>query len=365
MSNFPRHKALYNHLRDQIIAGTFQVNEKLPSEKELTSAFKVSRITVIRALSDLQQDGLIWRKQGAGSFIKSPPEVKCRLGLLIPGVGRSVNESVFPSVQNLISKQTSKLGWQVLLGDAELPTHTDPSGQMPVEVARRLVAHGVNAVAFFPFGMTAQGAAYNQNVLTVFESAKVPVVLVGADIVEYPDRSDYDVIGLDDQHAGFLLGRHLLAQGCRRVAFVGLANRSPSLSLRSMGMRAALEQVKNTKFVEIVFSRGPKDAKEIPAAVEKNSCDAVVAENDETAALTMRFLLDVGLKIPQQVKVAGFDNAPISELLPIPLTSVAQPIEGLASEIISSLQKRIENPVLPGRWIRLHGKIVARKSTRI
>ena len=322
MSNFPRHKALYNHLRDQIIAGTFQVNEKLPSEKELTSAFKVSRITVIRALSDLQQDGLIWRKQGAGSFIKSPPEVKCRLGLLIPGVGRSVNESVFPSVQNLISKQTSKLGWQVLLGDAELPTHTDPSGQMPV-------------------------------------------VLVGADSVEYPDRSDYDVIGLDDQHAGFLLGRHLLAQGCRRVAFVGLANRSPSLSLRSMGMRAALEQVKNTKFVEIVFSRGPKDAKEIPAAVEKNSCDAVVAENDETAALTMRFLLDVGLKIPQQVKVAGFDNAPISELLPIPLTSVAQPIEGLASEIISSLQKRIENPVLPGRWIRLHGKIVARKSTRI
>jgi GntR family transcriptional regulator of arabinose operon len=364
MIDSTRHRKMYHALREQIVGGRFRVNEKLPSENELTVTFGVSRITVMRALSDLQNDGYIWRKQGVGSFIKSPTEIKCTLGLLIPGIGRNINESIFPSVQSQITKLTSKLGWQVLLGDAEVPSDMDATSSMPVEVARRLVSHGVNAVAFFPFGMTSRGAAYNHNVLSVFTSANVPVVLVGADIVEYPNRSDYDVIALDDQHAGFLLGQHLLAQGCKCVAFVGLANRSPSRSLRLAGLRASLDRAKGTQLVEVNFIKDGRESKDIPAVIKKNSCDAVVAENDETAALTMNYLLNAGLKIPEKIKVCGFDNAPIAELLPVPLTSVAQPAEALANELIRSLRTRIEAPALPGRWIRLHGNLIVRKSTR-
>lgn len=363
MNTPTRHQILYKTLRDQILAGDFAVNAKLPSEKELSSRFKVSRITVMRALSDLQNDGYIWRKQGAGTFIKAPAEVTCRLGLLIPGLSLAVNDSVFPLVQDQIMKRATKLGWQVLLGDAEIPNDEDPSGRQPVEVARRFIAHGVNAVAFFPFGITSRGTAYNQNVLSIFRAAKIPVVLVGADIVEYPDRSDYDVIALDDQHAGFLAGRHLLSQGARRIAFVGLVNRSPSRNLRLSGVRAALERDKSVKLVEITLKKNGRDSKEIPAAIENNSCDAVVAENDETAALTMRYLLEAGIKIPSQVKVCGFDNAPITELLPVPLTSVAQPAQALATELISAVGERIQNPLQRGRLIRLHGSLVVRQST--
>lgn len=363
MHTVTRHQMLYKTLRDQILAGRFAVNEKLPSEKELSSKFKVSRITVMRALSDLQNDGYIWRKQGSGTFIKSPAQMSCRLGLLIPGLSHAVNASVFPLVQEQITKRAAKLGWQVLLGDAEIPDDNDPSGQKPVEVARRFVAHGVNAVAFFPFGITPRGSAYNLNVLSVFRSAKVPVVLVGADIVEYPDRSDYDVIALDDQHAGYLLGRHLVAQGVRRIAFIGSPNRSPSRNLRLAGVRSAFGKAKNTSLVEITLVQNGREAKEIVAAIENGSCEAVVAENDEFAAHTMRYLLAAGLRIPEQIKICGFDNAPITELLPVPLTSVAQPVEALALELVSAVRERIQNPPFPGRLIRLHGSLAVRKST--
>ena len=215
-----QHNKVYEILRNRVLAGVFAIGEKLPSEQELTREFGVSRITVMRALNDLSHDGLIRRKQGAGSFVKAFDEKQCRLGVMIPGLGLAMGESMFPFVQNQIIRLASRLDWQVLLGDLEMPSEADASGRRPVEVARRLIAHAVNAVAFGPFGITSRGDAYNHNVLAEFRSANVPVVLLGGDIVDYPDRSDYDVIGLDDAHAGFLLGQHLLMRGCRNLSLI-------------------------------------------------------------------------------------------------------------------------------------------------
>ena len=217
MKSSLRHQALYNTLRDWILAGKYAAGAKLPSEQELQQEFGISRTTVMHALSDLREDGLIWRKQGAGSFVKLAEQTKFRLGLMIPGIGLAAAGSIFPMVQNQIVRHASQIGWQVLMGDSEMPSQTDASGRRPVEVARRLIDHGVNAVAFVPFGITNRGDAYNHNVLAELQSANIPVVLLGADIVNSPDRSEYDVIGLDDEHAGFLLGRHLLTRWCQTL----------------------------------------------------------------------------------------------------------------------------------------------------
>jgi len=359
-----RHTKIYEILRNRILAGAYGVDKKLPSEQELTKEFAVSRITVMRALNDLSHDGLIWRKQGAGSFVKSPDGEKCCLGLMIPGLGITTGESVFTFVQNQIIRNASQLGWQVLMGDLELPSQADASGRSPVEVARRLIAHGASAVAFVPFGITSRGVAYNHNVLAEFRSAKIPVVLMGGDLVDYPDRSDYDVIGLDDAHAGFLLGQHLLKSGCRNLAFVGMKTRLPAGALRFGGVQKAVERVPGSVCRELILQRDGSDEKAIPAAVRKAKCDGIIGENDEVAVRAMRYLLDAGMKIGKKLKVGGFDDAPIAGLSPVPLTSVAQPAEEFASEVISAIRDRLISPALPGRWIRLHGRLVIRESTR-
>jgi GntR family transcriptional regulator len=70
-SGLPRHEQVSAWLRDQIECGNFLDNEQLPSESKLCSRFSVSRITVRRALQTLEADGLIYKRQGLGSFVRS------------------------------------------------------------------------------------------------------------------------------------------------------------------------------------------------------------------------------------------------------------------------------------------------------
>lgn len=65
----PRHTQISDWLRDQIEQGDFETDEKLPSENELCNRFDVSRVTVRKALQTLENEQLIYRSQGLGSFV--------------------------------------------------------------------------------------------------------------------------------------------------------------------------------------------------------------------------------------------------------------------------------------------------------
>lgn len=65
----PRHRQISNWLRKKIDEGIYKVDEKLPSENELAHKFDVSRVTVRRALQTLENEQLIYRSQGLGSFV--------------------------------------------------------------------------------------------------------------------------------------------------------------------------------------------------------------------------------------------------------------------------------------------------------
>lgn len=65
----PRHKQISEWLRDQIEQKEFDIDEKLPSENQLCEKFGVSRVTIRKALQTLENEGLIYRSQGLGSFV--------------------------------------------------------------------------------------------------------------------------------------------------------------------------------------------------------------------------------------------------------------------------------------------------------
>lgn len=72
MSSVPRHQQVSDWLREEITSGRRETDEQLPSEKELCERFGISRITVRRALQTLEAEGLIYRRQGLGSFVQEP-----------------------------------------------------------------------------------------------------------------------------------------------------------------------------------------------------------------------------------------------------------------------------------------------------
>ena len=68
----PLYKQLMQKIRDDIAAGVYPVNSRIPSEQELCDTYKVSRVTVRKALFDLTQEGLLKRRQGKGTFVSVP-----------------------------------------------------------------------------------------------------------------------------------------------------------------------------------------------------------------------------------------------------------------------------------------------------
>jgi len=90
----PKYRQLYNELHRDIVSGRVKSGERLPSEAELVRTFGTSRITVGRALRDLQREGLVERRPGSGTYVRprrTAAQVTDSLtfGLLAPDLGRT------------------------------------------------------------------------------------------------------------------------------------------------------------------------------------------------------------------------------------------------------------------------------------
>src|SRR2546423_7476238 len=80
-----KHRQVYSSLSRDIHSGRWKLGERLPSEAQLVARFGVSRITIGRAVRDLQAAGLVERRAGSGTFVKRAHAAGgCSFGLLIP-----------------------------------------------------------------------------------------------------------------------------------------------------------------------------------------------------------------------------------------------------------------------------------------
>jgi len=85
----PKHRQVYEALLQQIVSGRVKAGGRLPSEADLVHRFGASRITVARALRDLQVAGFVERRAGSGTFVRQARRVDqaLSLGMVVPDFG--------------------------------------------------------------------------------------------------------------------------------------------------------------------------------------------------------------------------------------------------------------------------------------
>src|SRR3990172_2536285 len=90
LNKVTKHQQVYSALEKGIPSGRWKRGERLPSEAELVRQFGASRITVGRAVRDLQLAGLVERRAGSGTFVRAPrPSGALSFGLLAPDLGET------------------------------------------------------------------------------------------------------------------------------------------------------------------------------------------------------------------------------------------------------------------------------------
>jgi GntR family transcriptional regulator of arabinose operon len=355
----PKYQQIYNALREGIEGGPYKQGQRLPSESELVKTFGASRITVNRALRELQLAGLIERRAGSGSYVCASTPQGYTFGLLIPELGRTeIFEPICRGMAQARQSEHHVLLWGKSLDDTE----TTPDRAM--ELCRQMIGKRVSGVFFAPLELTPQKDQINRRVAAEFEKAGVPMVLLDRDLAAYPERSCFDLVGIDNRRAGYIITDHLLRSGgCRRVLFVGRPGSAPTVDARIAGYREAILDNGSEFRPDFIRRIDPGDTGAVRVAVEAAQPDGIVCANDFTAAKLMKCLSELSIAVPDQIRVAGIDDVKYANLLPVPLTTIHQPCGDIGATAVEAMVQRLRNPDLPARDILLNFRLVVRQSS--
>ena len=350
-----KHARIRQWLTEQIAGGRYDAGHRLPSESALVKTFGVSRPTVNRVLRELQLAGLIDRRAGSGSYVRADAAAHGHVfGLLIPELGRT--EIFEPICRGMADAQHSRQ--HVLLWGTSL-TEGENIEEQASRACRQLVARNVSGVFFAPLELTPEKDTINRRIASVFDRAGIPVVLLDRDLVAYPARSHYDLVGIDNRRAGYVLTAHLLQRGCRRVAFVGRPGSAPTVDARISGYKEALS---DAGIAPQVCRIEPADRAQVKQALRRPRPDGFVCANDFTAAQLLRTLDGLKVSVPRDVRLAGVDDVKYASLLPVPLTTVHQPCADIGTTAVTVMLERLAHPRTPPRDVLLDFRLVVRAS---
>jgi len=299
------YKIIKNFILEQIRSGELRPDDRVPSEKELMNTFHVSRITVRKALDELAAEGYIYRLQGVGAFVHERPRKDTGtnlVGVLVTPISDYLSVGILRGVE----KYLDRLGFH--------PVVQFSTGDPKIESERIQKLRSLNVQGFII--MPHEFSLQSEQIRSLITD-KVPVVFVDRTV----DGLSGPSVVSDNKKGGYDLVAHLAEfHNSKRIAFVTWEGTNVS-SVRNRylgGLQAAKQHGAHMDL--IMCEKG--DLQEITEKLV--SYDSVFACTDLIAAELMANFEVNGIKVPEDIKVVGFDDRPFSRYINPPLTTIHQ-----------------------------------------
>ena len=355
-------KAVRSWLLGEIKRGTFGADRPLPGDLEVAARLDVSRGTVRAAFDDLRRQGLIERRRGAGTFLSKRGLRKSGvLGLLLPEIDAC---AFFRDVEDAFVKHCRRFGYEVEIRKIASRRRSDIALEMR-RYARELAVRPVEGVVFRPLISEAY-ARINQEIVRIFERADTPVVLFDADVERRPRRSACDIVAVNNVDAGRRVAEHLIERGRRRIAFLMVdcvKGMNDNLNNRFFGV-AGQSVLRGLRDGVRPVDVAPLDGAALRRLLRSRwRPDAFVCGNDEVAVDLLETLLRIGVRVPEDVAIVGFDDVDCARSSVPPLTTVRQPSRLIVQTLFKVLFFRIRNREAPPQEICLDAPVVCRRTT--
>lgn len=354
----PTYLRIYDEIKLLIRNQTYNPGDLLPTELELAKTYSASRPTIAKALKLLSDEKMVRRRAGFGTQVLSPGKSVLSVGFLIP---RLHETEIFEPICASITETAHENGMQVIR-PPELSLELEPA-LLAEQLTERFIEAKVHGVFFTPVEHIPDQEAFNLEIIRRLTRKGIRVVLLDRDVYAWPRQTPYDLIGIDNIEAGYIMARHLLDNGCKQLAFVTTANPAMTVQLRRIGSHEALVQsgqlAKSLR--DIAFL--PDDPEATARHLLKAKADGIICANDATAAALLRALLDLGAEIPQELQVCGFDDVKYASLLSVPLSSYHQPCKDIGKAAARVMLNRINFPDSPALRVTLEGRLIIRNSS--
>ncbi len=353
-----KHRRVFEHLHANIQSGVLKAGDRLPSEAELGKLFDASRITVAKAVLDLQRMGLVSRRPGAGTHVLAQHHATGHtFGLLIPELGLT---EIFEPICHGMMRSPFARPDALLWGNAS--TSVRESAREAEQMLNSFIVQKVAGVFFAPLELTAEKDAANRRIVRTLEKAQIPIVMLDRCYMPFPERSAHDLVGIDNRRAGYVAAAHLLDLGVRRIVFFGEENVACTVDARIAGFMEALRRYGVVPERDPAWRGSPQDEALVRRMLDAMRPEAIICANDLTAARLMQTLLGFGVRIPEEVRIVGMDDVKYASLLPVPLTTIHQDCAGIGAVAMATMLERLEHPELPVRDVLVPTRLVVRRS---
>jgi len=208
------------------------------------------------------------------------------------------------------------------------------------------------------------GGTNSSNILAALREREIPFAVLGNNVIgDWPHR-DCDAVYSDDVQGAFDLTARFIADGHRDIWFIGDVD-LPWYARCAKGYRQSMVQAGLTPRLSQIHSDdrqlGYLAMRSILTSGEPIT--AVFAGSDQIARGVYEALGQAGLRIPEDISVAGFNDTEGALMYP-PLTSVREFPEELGKHLAEFVLKRIQQPDLPARQLTIPTQIVIRQSTK-
>jgi DNA-binding LacI/PurR family transcriptional regulator len=214
-----------------------------------------------------------------------------------------------------------------------------------------------------PSGVILTGT-HSVSILAALSERKIPFSLVGNNIVGEWRPEQYDCVFTDDVRGSTDITRYLIAQGHRNIWYIG-NQRLPWFARCAAGYRQAMQEADlEPRFSEISSEDrelGYLAVKALLASGERPT--ALFAGTDQAASGVYQALQESGIRIPDDISVAGFNDT-IGEVLHPELTTVREFPKELGGHLAEFALRRIEEPDLPPQQLVMPTELIRRESVR-
>jgi len=351
---------------EDIKRGRFGFDQPLPKEDDLAQIYGVSRATLRRMIMILEQHGTLTRRPHRGVWINNSDcadVVRPQAQGDAAGAGQE-GFSVCAMIQSDIDVEARRPAGEFV---------TSYLAGMSAEANRCNISLLINYV---PLKQRDRADSLEMLPPLLRNSSRCGIVLVHYYPVEVVRRLaekhfcssiyyDYPVPGVDTVNASMnsavkLLMQRLFDHGHRKIAFAGIIKKHWWTVSRFSGYVDASMQLGLEYDAENVvdFSDGLfEDNISTLCRRIRNGVTALVCEYDDLGYLIMQRLKELGISVPRDLAMTGFDAVPVPPGL-CRLTSVCHPAEFMGAAAIKALVERAQNPDLPARQINFACEIV-------
>ncbi len=346
-------------VKKRLESGELKPGDKVESEYKLCHRFQVSRQTVRHAISVLEEEGIVERFRGSGTYISSKDQVtpKKEKTMQIAVMTTFVQEYIFSTIIRELEEQFSNAEYSLQI------SVTNNSVEKERFILKNIL--NKNTVDGLIAETTKSGLPNpNLDIYREIMARGIPVLFINS----YYPQLEAPHVSLNDKMAGKLVTNYLLQCGHQNIAAI-LKSDDGQGHQRYAGYLEALMEAN----IRILDKRVAwLDSRQM-SEFEQNAdwicrrlegCTACVCYNDVMANKLLAVCRSRGIGVPEDLSVISIDNSDVAAYCEVPLTSAENPIRDLAKIAALEMLDMIDGKKVP-HSTELEGEIVTRVSVAI